>query len=130
MTFRQFLNEYGTQGEGPGASGRRGEPLMGKDQSQKKPVGVQQHQARSKKLKGGSMSPGTEWPKDIPGSPLSPRGLGKWQAAQPSNMSPGVKFQSAQPSPFSFGSKWINPTNLKQVPKVKSNALQSLQQDK
>lgn len=128
MNFRQFI-EYGTQGQGPGASGRRGEPLMGKDQSQKVPVDVQQQRAKFKKLKGGSMSPGTEWPQNVPGSPLSPRGLGKWQPAPASNMSPGVKSQPAQPSPFSFGSKWILPTNLKQVPKVKSN-VQSLQQSK
>jgi hypothetical protein len=115
MNFRQFL-EAGTQGEGPSASGRRGENPVNKTQAQVKAPSLKQDSPADvkDKKKGGAMSPGTQDLK-APGSPISPRGVGYWNPnATPSPMSPGVKFQPMQPSPFSLGTKFQSPTNLKQ----------------
>ena len=114
MTFREFLLEQGTKGEGPTASGQRGSSVMS-------PSSVKSQKAvvPNEKKKGGSFGGSTEPLKDVPGSPLSPRGLGKYESPKPGVMGAG-RYELAKPSPFANTMKYAKPQNLDWPKKSKS----------
>jgi len=107
MNFRKFL-EYGTQGQGPGASGARGAPAI----SAVKPATPKQSQSSKPGdlLNQAKQDSGLKGAKKIPPSPINPVGIGTFIPQLKPGISGGMKKPGfPSPSPMSPPVAWKPP---------------------
>ena len=109
MDFRAFL-EAGTKGEGPNASGARGQSAVAAPKPQ---AGVNPEPGGGKEIPGGSFGGGGPTKYKPPGnSPMATKYRAPWEKAKIGPMSPHGATESPQPMqpvpPSTFVSRYMN----------------------
>lgn len=107
MTFKDFLQlqEAGTQGEGPTASGQRGSSLISPSTYQAPKL--------SQKAKGGPFGgSGNESLGKVSGGPFGGGGIGQLAPPRKPGLMGAGKYEPMKPSPFSSTLKYSPPQNL------------------